>query len=121
MHWVTKYYKSHVEKALNMVYYNVLPNVVVVVVDEEDAGKLPVNFRMDKSLVDKVKNEAANRGPSTTDTAVYVEAIKFFFDNKDDPRLKSGPDVDVLIEEKMDMYFNDPNKLEKLRRRMFNL
>jgi len=115
------YCKTHVEKALNIVYYNVLPNVVVVVADEEDIGKVAVNFRMDKTLVDKVKNEAASRGPSTTDTAVYVECIKFFFDHKDDPRLKSGPDVDILIEGKMDTYFNDPDKLEKLRRRMFNL
>lgn len=89
--------------------------------DDDNIERVPVNFRMESALVDKVKQEAKRRGSGTTDTAIYVEAIKFYFDNKDNPAYMTPDEIDVRVEEKMNALLSDPNRLKSLKKAIFNL
>jgi hypothetical protein len=71
-------------------------------------------------IIKNVEDERIKREYKTT-APIYVEGMRFFFKHKDDPKYSDSPGIDVLVEGKMDAYFDDPNRLEKLRRRLFNV
>jgi len=83
--------------------------------DTDAGGKRQISIRMPVELCEKVEAEQKRRG-ITTASPIYVEAVKFYFDNKDNPAYLTPSELDTLIENKMDELLADPGRIQTLRK-----
>lgn len=74
-----------------------------------------VSVRIPIEILDMVEDEREKRGVRAQ-SPIFVEAMQFYFDHKNDPLFKSDADIDILIEDKMDSLLTDPNRIEMLRK-----
>jgi len=79
-----------------------------------------VTVRYSDEIRKKAQAEKERRGLPNVST-VYQEAMKFYFDNKDNPSYMTQDQMDAKIEEKLNSLLKDPSRLKSLKKAIFDL
>ena len=88
--------------------------------DNFDEGDDRVTVRYSDDIRKKAQAEKERRGLPNVST-IYQEAMKFYFENKDNPAYMSPDEIDAKIEEKLNALLTDPKRLKSLKKAIFNL
>lgn len=79
-----------------------------------------ITVRMPKELRDLVKAEKKQLGISTV-SPIYVTAVKFYFDNKNNPLYSTPEELTAMIESKFDSLTRDQKRLQALKKALSGL
>ena len=88
--------------------------------DNIEEGDDRVTVRYSDDIRKKAQAEKERRGLPNVST-IYQEAMKFYFENKDNPAYMSPDEIDTKIEEKLNALLTDPKRLKSLKKAIFNL
>jgi hypothetical protein len=83
----------------------------VDITEEDDR----ITVRYSEEIRRLAREERDREGYKSVST-VYQKALKFYFDNKDNPAFMDPGQLDSVIETKMDELLSDPNRVERLRK-----